>query len=753
MAESFSDIMSNYKNMSIEELGGSLLQRQSDQAAAAAKRAKKQDRVQQALALMLTGQAIFKGAYNKRSKELDDRMAFDAINNAAQAKQMSGLSNVISVIPDNFHTDKSTEERANLFLTEKGGFYKAQLENKWSPYIDSQIKISYPNLEEFKTSNPAEYSTLKKEALQQLSIDLFSKDDTGVEKYKRFENELRDIFKNEDGYADMDRLELLRAGLGLDEHRLTRLESQNYEILRRELRNRSNIIGGVKDMFQHIGNRAESKGGINLFKNLTVDKLQPSRLDTVLDELDFKGMVVPIVDKALARIRVSPTRYKNAVDSLPQETRDRVTQAYTTMKSKIVDKELAKIDSRGLLSTNYGTFTRSDDTILSEYKWDHLTNVFDANEPLRNEMLKGATALSLRFNDDPNFAMDLYKEVEDDSEKINQFKVAIQDEEFRNQFSIAMVMKAGFTDDEFGFDGGYRYIEPNIDEKNIYQEGYNPEKSRESLDLVLGEGIDVSRKGFIATKEYNNFSKKGKIKNYDMIVEQILTTDVSETERQKTLDLLFDSIPNPRGLNQQEYIMTMESEIRQSKQAGKEILFKSRNVGRDVTMAAINAVTGLSENESPEYVKNLRLFMRDIARVESDFGENENTFSNPNSSATGIFQVKADKAMAEVQRRIKEPNSFQNLKTYNKQLKESLGIDLSTATAEDLETPIYSAAFARGYLMTVTKPIPTDPQAQANYWRNNYNKGDDYSVSDYLIKNRYFIDTMQEKLGNLFGED
>jgi len=83
MAESFSDIMSNYKNMSIEELGGSLLQRQSDQAAAAAKRAKKQDRVQQALALMLTGQAIFKGAYNKRSKELDDRMAFDEINNSS----------------------------------------------------------------------------------------------------------------------------------------------------------------------------------------------------------------------------------------------------------------------------------------------------------------------------------------------------------------------------------------------------------------------------------------------------------------------------------------------------------------------------------------------------------------------------------------------------------------------------------------------------------------------------------------------
>ena len=133
--------------------------------------------------------------------------------------------------------------------------------------------------------------------------------------------------------------------------------------------------------------------------------------------------------------------------------------------------------------------------------------------------------------------------------------------------------------------------------------------------------------------------------------------------------------------------------------------------------------------------------------------ENENTFSNPNSSATGIFQVKADKAMAEVQRRIKEPNSFQNLKTYNEQLKESLGIDLSTATAEDLETPIYSAAFARGYLMTVPKSIPTDPQDQANYWRNNYNKGDQYSAEQYLFKNRYLIDTVQETLGNLFGGD
>lgn len=753
MADNFSDIMSNYKSMSVEELGGSLLKRQEDINKRNAKRARKNERIQQALALMLTGQAIFKGAYKKRSKELDDRMAFDAINNSAQAKQISGLSNVISIIPDNFHTDKSTEERANLFLTEKGGFYKAQLENKWSPYIDSQIKINYPNLEEFKNSNPAEYSNLKKEALQQLSIDLFSKDDTGVEKYKRFENELRDIFKNESGYADMDRLELLRAGLGLDEHKLTRLESQNYEIMRNELQNRSNIISGVKDMFQHIGNRAESKGGVNLFKNLTVDKLQPTRLDTILDELDFRGMVVPIVDEAIARIKVSPTRYKNAVKGLDQNTRDRVTQSYDTMKSKIVDKELENVDSRGLLSTDYGTIFRSDDAVLSEYKWDHLTKVFNANETLRNEMLADATALSLRFNDDPNFAMDLYREVEDNPDKINQFKVAIQDEEFRNQFSIAMVMKAGFTDDKFGFDGGYRYIGKNIDERNIYQEGYDPKKSREPLDLMLGEGIDISRNGFKVTKEYNNFSTRGKIRNYDMVVEKIMTSDISETERQKTLDLLFDSIPNPRGLNQQEYIMAMESEIRKGKQVGREALFQPKAVGKEVTMAAINAVTGLSENESPEYVENLRLFMRDIANVESDFGENENTFSNPNSSATGIFQVKADKAMAEVQRRIKEPNSFQNLKTYNEQLKESLGIDLSTATAEDLETPIYSAAFARGYLMTVPKSIPTDPQDQANYWRNNYNKGDQYSAEQYLFKNRYLIDTVQETLGNLFGGD
>ena len=79
-------LISNYGDMSIEELGGSLLQRQSDIAAEQAKEDKKNRKFQQAMGVLMAGQAIFKSAYNKREKELEARKIFQQSNNASQAK-------------------------------------------------------------------------------------------------------------------------------------------------------------------------------------------------------------------------------------------------------------------------------------------------------------------------------------------------------------------------------------------------------------------------------------------------------------------------------------------------------------------------------------------------------------------------------------------------------------------------------------------------------------------------------------------
>ena len=88
MADSFSDMLSNYEDKSLEELGSSLLSRQQQINEENAKEAKKSKKIGQALALVGVGQKLFKNAYSKRIKELDKQEMFLLSNNENQAKQI-----------------------------------------------------------------------------------------------------------------------------------------------------------------------------------------------------------------------------------------------------------------------------------------------------------------------------------------------------------------------------------------------------------------------------------------------------------------------------------------------------------------------------------------------------------------------------------------------------------------------------------------------------------------------------------------
>ena len=70
-------VLDNYSSMSIDELGSSLLQKKDDAAKKAAKRSKKNDRIQQALAVLMLGQGVMKSQYKKRAKELEDFHKFE----------------------------------------------------------------------------------------------------------------------------------------------------------------------------------------------------------------------------------------------------------------------------------------------------------------------------------------------------------------------------------------------------------------------------------------------------------------------------------------------------------------------------------------------------------------------------------------------------------------------------------------------------------------------------------------------------
>ena len=98
MADDLGNIISNMDNMSIEELGGSLLTRQSKINAEREKEARKSQKIQNALALIGIGQALTKDAVKKRSEYINQTQTQEMANNPYQAEQWTVNANVINTL-------------------------------------------------------------------------------------------------------------------------------------------------------------------------------------------------------------------------------------------------------------------------------------------------------------------------------------------------------------------------------------------------------------------------------------------------------------------------------------------------------------------------------------------------------------------------------------------------------------------------------------------------------------------------------
>ena len=92
------DIYGNMSNMNIDELGSSLLQKKAESDRDAAKKAKKNERIQQGLALLLMGQGVMKTQFKKRMKELDDFHKFETIGIDHKTKQLNMNATILNTI-------------------------------------------------------------------------------------------------------------------------------------------------------------------------------------------------------------------------------------------------------------------------------------------------------------------------------------------------------------------------------------------------------------------------------------------------------------------------------------------------------------------------------------------------------------------------------------------------------------------------------------------------------------------------------
>ena len=532
MVQDFDDIMSNYQDMSVEELGTSLLKRQAQQRAEVAKTSKRNQRIQQALGVLLAGQSIFKNQFNKRVEELENEKTLDLLNIENDTKKINAITDVVSIIPENFEVDKPLEERVNSFIN-NSELYN-QLKIKSQRYIDSYISPLIKENQYFKDT--PEYDNLIRHGNKALLSSLLENNN-----YQTFVKELSEM---EGGILPKD--ELFAKYLRINPSEMTQQRTREYQKLEKNLSKQAGFIEGIKGVVQKISKDKANKGELNLYEKITSEDIQGSDLKDILNKLDIGGVLIPELDKALAAASTSSTKYRNEM---------------TTPKGEKLFTALVNGDFPSLVNNiRRGRFTEdklmNTTGLLNEVDIFKLKDVFDYiddNDNVKKELLKDAGALSLRFQDDPQFAVDIYKTLTNDINKINRFKNKIQDTEFRNKYSILLAAKMGIK-------GAGTFLNMSVSDLvrgefdklgHKRYEGYD----RNAATLLLEDVFELNnKKQFKPTTEYYFLDEDQQKMVAEKKIIEILNSSMSLNDKQKTIDNFFDNIDVPGFTNQEDFI-------------------------------------------------------------------------------------------------------------------------------------------------------------------------------------------------------
>ena len=764
--DTMENLISNYGDMSIEELGSSLLQRQSDIAAQRAKEAKKNRKFQQAIGLLTAGQAVFKNAVQKRLKEADDELSFNLQDNAEQSQQIKTLGRIGANMPDQAWFAKRKDMDVNTLTKEimEDDRYGKNLQQNLAPVIDAAIKQGIPEEEYplFKKGT-SEYDTTFQLGMHNLISNYVSPyvdskgNKTGKRNFEMYEIELRKLLNA----RDLDSAKLYEQAIAITPGRLNQVEKRYYARLKAEYANRG-YIESFKDIFRKVGRRQEQQGKLNIFRGIENTDVYGSNINDILTTLNIEGPLITSIDKSLAQYRGSATQALVSAKADPD----------------LIARSSLAIDSFGRNLGNKKLYNSDNTLKMSErgsWSWGRFMTDINKDEAQKQAFAKDVAGLTNAFQDDTDFALaaftssleDRGEEVTDDMVQEFYQKITSPDNEmYRMNIAIAVAANEGFQEGGGLLKGKPEYYRTSFDE--IVRD-YKYDRFKGSIPVLLGEGIAVPSEtntgNYQEDASYNKMSVEDRKIAFDNQLKFIEQSKLSQTSKMRLIENLFDNVKQPEFTTPQEYLEAYppESRVQQSrliympgpgggslvsvptnvsqkkniivedKQVSSSI-YKNKAVGKKVTSEAINAIVNMG-SESEKDKKNIIGFLNDTANMESTYGTHRNTFTNK-SGARGIMQIVPSQSLAELKRRINIKNP--TMIKYNEKLKSNFNIDLTTVTAEDLEIPIVNVAVARGYYMIFPDPIPTDKVEQAGYWLKNYNTGDGNATVDiYLKKNGY----------------
>ena len=563
----YSDIIDNYKNMSVSELGGSLLQRKGEIAEQQRKRDKKDMRVQQALAVLLAGQGLMKNAFKRRQKELANQQTLDLLTAESDSKQIQNLSTIYNYTPVGYN---SLEEFTKEINPETGKVYTVQensdrffknLDNnqgfkgKISPLIDQQLQFS--DQKTMQKDNPRAYDIVQETAARSLFEQMITNDN-----HIKYLNGLEKFF-NDDG---LSREDILKESFKLDKGRYSQYLRQKYAKKESEFSSQG-MLSAFCGFIKSLGDEQEAKGNLNLFKKLKPEDLQTPELREVLDSLNVRGIVLEAVDKGLQSARQSPARYLNMVNSKQYEP-------LRTNMSSVVIKSLARDVDNDTVFERYGLLSYIDDRVFEDLQKD-ITN----NPNRRIEFEKRAAALSLRLKDDKQFALEIIQKAGAGagftaSNQTANFIKQLENDEFRNKFAVLAVLQAGAYDPGFRGIGDQEFygaqdplaslnMETN-DRQTIKSDmGYSEKQAADKLDPVLTPMFNV--KTGEATQDYIKLSPRGKDNAWYAMALQVLNSSRgTEADKLQALEDLNNTTPNPLNLPILEYLEVKEKESREN---------------------------------------------------------------------------------------------------------------------------------------------------------------------------------------------
>ncbi len=532
-------VLDNYSDMSIDELGSSLLQKKDEDARKAAKRSKKNERIQQALAVLMLGQGVMKKQYKKRAKELEDLHKFEILNNENESKQIGMTSSIVSTIGNKWE-DKGGDLDSRVDSFSNSEDYSA-FSQKVLPFIQQKIKAASGD----------EYDTLYNTSAYNNAVTLatrqFAKQYLENNNYRNYETELRSILDEK----DLDRAELFERGMGLTSHTLTQYEKRNYQKVLAEARSQGNLIGGFKKVLGLFNDKYKSKGGFDIFSPATeVDLAGPTMRD-INQALNLKGMTNNIVDTALDEASKSPTRWRERARG----------KAHTNLRTEVGDFQsgpLAEM-SRNIKAGEYPSELGGSKLVMTNIDGDNVRELLSEleGEPAQKEaFIVDVSALSLRLKEDGKFLRAVYQNTEgkkgEGRKSFAEFKQIMSDRPSRIQLSAMFAINEGFKDSEY-----LKWDEVAYNSYGVLPAIYNSV----GLANVLGDGIAVNNNGELNLgNSYINMTpdqKKVAIKNE---ADDILRNSSSEQERNVRLSALEDEISVNFGQDTQEFLENLASE-------------------------------------------------------------------------------------------------------------------------------------------------------------------------------------------------